>query len=422
MNSRFVFVAILGTALAAGTAAAATPTFSKDVAPILYKNCASCHRSGEIAPMSLLSYEETRPWAKSIREMVSRGQMPPWHADQPHGTFSNDRRLTDAEKGTLIAWADGGAPQGNPNDLPAAPKFAEGWTIGKPDVVLTMPKPFEVPASGTIQYQYFRIPTNFTEDKWVQAFEVKPGNRKVVHHILAFASDPAKSPLPAAFTQVLPKMPGMGSGAQQGPGTLIAATAVGSNASIFEPGSALRIPAGAVITFQIHYTSNGTAGTDQSSIGLVFAKEPPHTEIHTTQVMNPMMRIPAGAADQAVDTAIEFNEDTHITAMIPHTHLRGKAWEYRLIYPNGDSKVVLSVPKYDFNWQTWYVFATPLAAPKGSRLEATAHYDNSVNNKFNPDPKVEVRWGDQTWNEMQYTAITYYVDHQAPPEATAAQR
>lgn len=420
MNSRFTLFAIVGTALMTGSAAVgAPPTFSKDVAPILYKNCASCHRSGEIAPMSLLTYEEARPWAKSIREMVSRGQMPPWHAEQPHGTFSNDRRLTDAEKSTLVAWADAGAPQGDPKDLPAVPKFTEGWTIVKPDLILSMAKPFTVPASGTIEYQYFRIPTNFTEDKWVQAFEVKPGNRKVVHHILAFASDPAKSPLPTAFTQVLPRMPGMGSGGQQGPGTLIAATAVGSNATVFEPGSALRIPAGSVLMFQIHYTANGTAAMDQSSIGLVFAKEAPHTEIHTTQIMDPLMKIPAGVADQAVDTAIEFNEDTHITAMIPHTHLRGKAWEYRLIYPDGTSKVVLSVPKYDFNWQTWYVFATPLAAPKGSRLEATAHYDNSVNNKYNPDPKVEVRWGDQTWNEMQYTAITYFVDHQAAPVATA---
>lgn len=426
MNSRFTFVAILGTALVAGNAVGATPTYSKDVAPILYKNCASCHRSGEIAPMSLLTYEQTRPWAKSIREMVSRGQMPPWHAEQPHGTFLNDRRLTDTDKGTLVAWVDAGAPQGDPKDLPPAPKFAEGWQIGKPDLVLTMSRPFEVPASGTIEYQYFRIPTNFTEDKWIQAFEVKPGNRRVVHHILVFASGPDNTMQPAAFSQVVPKMPGMqggrggrGRGGQQGPGTLIAATAVGSNASIFEPGSALRIPAGSTLTFQVHYTAYGKAETDQSSIGLAFAKEAPHTEIHTAQIMNPLMKIPAGVADQAVDTAIEFNEDTHITAMIPHTHLRGKAWEYRLIYPDGTSKVVLSVPKYDFNWQTWYVFTTPLAAPKGSRLEATAHYDNSVNNKYNPDPKVEVRWGDQTWNEMQYTAITYFVDNQAPPETTA---
>jgi hypothetical protein len=424
MTIRPVFSAITGTAFASLTllAANSTPTFTKDVAPILYKNCVSCHRPTEIAPMALLTYQQTRPWAKSIRGMVASEQMPPWHSAEPRGTFANDRRLTPGEKQTLLAWVDAGAPEGDPQDLPAEPKFTDGWQIGAPDVVLSMTKPFDVVASGTINYQYFKIPTNFTEDKWVQAFEVRPGNRNVVHHILVFANDPAKSPLPAAFVQVMPKMPGMSGSQQAGPGTLIAATAVGSNATIFRPGSALRIPAGSTLMFQIHYTAKGKAVTDQSGIGLIFAKEPPEREIHTAAILDPLMRIPPGVADQPVDTAVEFTADTHITAMIPHTHLRGKAWEYRLIYPNGDSKVVLSVPKYDFNWQTWYEFSTPLLAPKGSRLEATAHYDNSINNKANPDPTAEVRWGDQTWNEMQYTALTYYVDPPAAAETKVAQK
>jgi len=202
----------------------------------------------------------------------------------------------------------------------------------------------------------------------------------------------------------------------QNPGTLIATTAPGTNAITFEPGSALKIPAGASIVFQMHYTANGKAATDQSSIGLIFAKGTPQREIHTGSFYNVLLKVPAGAADQAVDTAIEFSEDTHITALFPHTHLRGKSWEYRLVYPDGQSRVVLSVPKYDFNWQTYYVFTTPLVALKGSRLEATAHYDNSVNNKWNPDPKIDVRWGEQTWEEMQYSGITYYVDHPAAPQ------
>ncbi len=427
MTRRFL-LALIGTGLLTVSATGGTPTFTKDVAPILYKNCATCHRAGEIAPMSLLTYQQSRPWAKSIREMVARGQMPPWHSDQPHGVFSNDRRLSEADKNTLIAWVDAGAPEGNPNDLPATPRFTEGWEIGKPDLVLTMAKAYEVPASGTIPYQYITIPTNFSEDKWVQAIEVRPGTRSVVHHILVFAREPGKTPQPGAFTTVVPKLQLTPVGhenaaAQQerlaGPGTLIATTAPGTNALVFEPGSALKIPAGSTLLFQIHYTANGKAATDQSSVGMIFAKESPQREIHTSAFLNPLLKVPAGSSDQAVDSAIEFTEDTHITALFPHTHLRGKSWEYRMIYPDGRSEVVLSVPRYDFNWQTYYVFTTPLAAPKGSRLEATAHYDNSVNNKWNPDPKKEVRWGEQTWQEMQYTGITYYVDQSAAPVTTA---
>ena len=408
--------------------AAGAPTFSKEVAPILYKNCAGCHRPGEIAPMSLLTYEQARPWAKSIREKVLSGQMPPWHAAEAHGVFANDRRLTDAEKNTLTAWVDGGAPQGDPKDLPPPPQLTEGWEIGRPDLVLSMAKPYDVPASGAIAYQFFTIPTNFTEDKWVQAIELRPGNRSVVHHILAFVREPGKPADSPAFVTVLPRKPALpaargGNASQQGqaanPDTLIATTAPGTNALIFEPGSALKIPAGATIIFQMHYTANGKAATDQSSIGLVFAKGTRQREIRTGSFYNPLLKVPAGTADQAVDSAIEFTEDTHITALFPHTHLRGKSWEYRLVYPDGQSQVVLSVPKYDFNWQTYYVFTTPLAAPKGSRLEATAHYDNSVNNKWNPDPKIDVRWGEQTWQEMQYSGITYYVDQPAGPETAA---
>ena len=391
------------------------PTFTKDVAPVLYKNCASCHRPGEIGPMSLLTYEQTRPWAKSIRECVSRGQMPPWHAEAPQGTFLNDRRLSEADKSTLIAWADGGAQQGNPKDLPPAPVFAEGWEIGNPDAVFTMSKPYSVPANGTIPYQFFSIPTNFTEDKWVQAIEVKPGARKVVHHILVFAKAPQGDSASAgdAFTQSVPKVPG--GGLRGGPGNLIATTAPGTNAMIYSKGEAMRIPKGSDLILQVHYTANGKAETDLSSVGVIFAKQPPEREMRNSAIMNPLMKVPAGAADQAIDTAIEFTQDAHITALFPHTHLRGKSWEYRLIYPDGRSQAILSVPKYDFNWQTYYLYAQPIAVPKGARLEATAHYDNSANNPSNPNPKIDVRWGEQTWDEMQYSGITYYVDSPAKP-------
>ncbi len=396
------------------TQAAPVPTFSKDVAPILYSHCASCHRPGDIAPMSLLTYEEARPWAKSIREQVSLGQMPPWHSVDARGTFSNDRRLTAAEKETLIQWATTGASQGNPKDLPPAPKFIEGWEIGTPDVVLSMAKPFEVPATGTIGYQYVTVPTNFTEDRWVQAIEVRPGARAVVHHVLVFNREPGVQPRAEAFVLVTPKPPEHSKPA--GPGTLIATTAPGTNAMTFEPGSAIRIKAGSSLVFQIHYTSNGKPTADRTSVGMIFAKQPPRQEIRTSAFYNPFFTLPAGSDNQQVDSAIQFNQDVHITALFPHTHLRGKSWQYQLVYPDGRSEAVLSVPKYDFNWQTYYVFAKPLAVPKGSRLEATAHYDNSEANRWNPDSKVDVHWGEQTWQEMQYSGITYFVDEPVSQE------
>lgn len=408
----FVVIAIPG----ARTSPPTVPTFSKDVAPILFKNCAGCHRPGDIAPMSLLTYENVRPWAKSIREQVAVGNMPPWHATQPHGTFSNDRRLSERDKDILLRWADGGAPKGESKDLPPPPAFAEGWEIGKPDVVISMQKEFTVPESGTINYQFFEAPTNFTEDKWVQAIEVRPGARSVVHHVLVFCREPGTR-RSHAFEQVVPKLGGFGHGGARGesqrdglPGALIATTAPGTNAMIFKPGAAIRIRAGAVFAFQIHYTANGTPTTDRTSVGLTFAKQPPKQEIRNSAFVNPMFLIPPGAANHAVESAIQFTEDSHIWALFPHTHLRGKSWEYRLVYPDGRTEVVLSVPKYDFNWQTYYVFASPLAVPKGTRLEATAHYDNSTANRFNPDPKVAVKWGPQTWEEMQYSGITYSID------------
>lgn len=408
--------------MVAGMAAAGTPTFTKDVAPILDKNCVTCHRPGEIAPMSLMSYDEARPWAKSIKTAVALGKMPPWHSEDPRGTFSNDRRLTDQEKQTLIDWADQGAKKGDMKDLPAVPTFTEGWEIGKPDVVLKMEKPFAVPASGTIPYQYFQIPTNFKEDTWVQAIEVRPGVRSVVHHLLVFCREPDGAVAHPPFMPVVPKMPPFASnGGPKSPGVLIATTAPGTNAMSFPEGTALLVKAGSVLTFQVHYTANGKPTNDISTVGLILAKHPPQQEMRTSAFMNPMFTLPPGDANKEVDSAIEFTQDSHIYAIFPHTHLRGKDWAYQLVYPDGHKQAVLSVPHYDFNWQTYYTFTKPLAVPKGARLEAVAHYDNSVNNPSNPDPTVAVHWGEQTWQEMQYTGLTFTVDEAASP-ATGGQR
>jgi len=427
---RLIYTAAISTTVlvltaipSARTGFAGTPTFSKDVAPILFKNCASCHRPGDIAPMSLLTYENARPWAKAIREKVAAGSMPPWHATQAHGVFSNDRRLSEKDKDTMIRWADGGAPKGDPKDLPPLPKFAEGWEIGTPDTIISMPREFEVKESGTIAYQFFEAPTNFTEDKWIQAIEVRPGARSVVHHVLVFCREPGARRAPA-FTQVVPNLGGLGhGGGEQGlPGSLIATTAPGTNAMVFKPGSALRIKAGAVFAFQVHYTANGAATKDRTSVGVIFAKQAPQQEIRNSAFVNPLFVIPPGADNQEVESAIQFTEDSHIWALFPHTHLRGKSWEYRLVYPDGRAEAVLTVPKYDFNWQTYYVFEKPLSVPKGARLEAKAHYDNSAANKWNPDPKIAVRWGPQTWEEMQYSGITYSVDEPRREQTTVGSR
>jgi len=259
-----------------------------------------------------------------------------------------------------------------------------------------------------------------------KGIEIRPGVRSVVHHVLVFASEPGVPARPQPF---LPANAGpLGPIAQQlGPavvaavrnrlqnanssrGPLIATTAPGTNAVMFPSGEALRIKAGSVLTLQIHYTATGKPEQDRSSVGFIFARESPKQEVHNASFINVQLVIPPGADNHRVDSQIEFTEDTHIVALFPHTHLRGKSWEYRLTYPDGREEVVLSVPHYDFNWQTYYEFAKPLAIPKGSRLLAIAHYDNSPNNKANPNPGVEVRWGDQTWQEMQYSGITYTVD------------
>jgi hypothetical protein len=432
--------AALSPQVAFAQAPASGPTFTKDVAPILYKNCVSCHRPGEMAPMPLLTFQQVRPYANAIGRRVQNGTMPPWHAEAPVGHFLNERRLTAEEKDTIARWVAARSPQGDPNDLPPAPTFVEGWAIGTPDAVVSMQKEFEVPASGTIDYQNFPIPTNFTEDKWVQAMELRTSAASVVHHILVFARENGVEPRRDPFRQValpnggnhgvtLPERPErpqqaapQGAGQNQAPRapvrqTLIASLAPGSTTMVFQPGTALHVKAGTTLIFQVHYTANGTVTKDQSRMGFIFAKEPPRQEIMSSQFMNPQLILPPGAGNQRVDSEIEFTQDSHIWALIPHTHLRGKSWEYQLKYPDGRSEVVLSVPKYDFNWQTYYHYTKPLAAPKGSRLQAIAHYDNSTANRSNPDPKVEVHWGEQTWEEMQYTGITYTIDAAQPTTA-----
>jgi hypothetical protein len=374
--------------------------------------------------MSLLTYKDVRPHAKAIRDEISEGNMPPWHADAPKGTFLNERGLTDEEKQVLFRWVANGAPEGDRGQLPPAPTYSEGWSIGTPDVVLQMPEEYKVPAEGMIEYEYFYIPTDFKEAKWVEAIEVRPGNREVVHHVLAyyvavpdvkpvpvFRPNPAQTGFPERAAQ--PTRPRQH---EKTPRRLVATYAPGTLPQVMRPGTAMRLEPGGIIELQMHYTANGQAAGDRTTVGIRFSKDPQPQEVRASHFFNAKLKLPAGVAETRVDADINFVTDATVWGIFPHTHVRGKKWEYTLELPDGTKTTVLSVPRYDFNWQTYYMFKEPLQVPKGARLVSSAWYDNSAANKSNPDPKIDVIWGDQTWEEMQYTGILF---SPALPTATA---
>ncbi|HUE87003.1 MAG TPA: hypothetical protein VMO26_13085 [Vicinamibacterales bacterium] len=397
-------VAIAGTLVAAqGASPRATVTYTMDVAPILYASCTECHRPAMAAPMSLMSYEDVRPWARAIKQRVVTREMPPWSADAPHGMFRNDPSLSQKDIDTISAWVDAGAPKGDDKDLPPAPGYVDGWTIGTPDAIFTMTEPFQVPADGTIPYQYIRIPTNLAEDKWIQAIEFKPGDRRVVHHIIASAQPAGgnarneRTPGRTSLGGITPNKPGV----------------------TFAPGIARRLPANSEIILQMHYTTIGEATSDVTSVGVIYARQPPTRMIAGGNVLNFRFAIPPGAANHEVRAERTFADDTLVTTMMPHMHVRGKSMTYIAHYPDGRQETLLHVPRYDFNWQHSYELAEPKKMPKGTRLEVIATFDNSSGNPFNPDPTATVRWGDQTWEEMM---IGFYSTVVPAPEATTRQR
>jgi mono/diheme cytochrome c family protein len=402
MRTKQVGIAVgLTIGFAAGVAHAerAPVTFSKDVAPIFYNHCVECHRPTMFAPMSLLTYEDARPWARAIKQRVLSREMPPWGADPAIGHFRNDSRLSQSDIDMIVAWVDGGAQKGNDADLPSRPHFAEGWTIGEPDVVLTMTEPYHIPARGTIPYQYIRIPVDFSEDRWLKAIEIRPGSRAHVHHVIAYtqAKGGSLSENPLGRTNIggtTPNKPGV----------------------IFGDGVARLLRGNSEIVLQMHYTTNGTEADDRTSVALIFAKEPPKKMLRGGMALNGRFEIPAGAPNHEVRALQTFNEDTVLTSMTPHMHSRGKDMTYVAHYPDGRSETLLSVPKYDFDWQLTYQLAEPKSLPKGTTLEVIAHFDNSPNNKSNPDPNAVVRWGDQTWEEMMIGFFGTITD--VTPEAT----
>ena len=387
------------TALAASNSAPVT--FNKDVLPILQKNCQGCHRPGELAPMSFLSYSETRPWAKAMKQAVVTKKMPPWFAEKGH--FANDRTLTDDEVSTLARWADNGAPEGDAKDKPAPLAFQDGWNI-QPDLIVEMPKEFQVAASGTINYQNFLVKVNFPEDRWVVAAEMRPGNPKVVHHGRVIVRPPTSTWMAMAVPGEPYEEGSDGMGGARAGTDLLGKYNPGLGAQSFEvDGSAKFIPKGSDLVFNLHYTAVGTPQTDRSKVGLVFAKHPPNLRYWmspgTPAAFN--LVIPAGDSNAEVVSEVTIGVDgARLVYIQPHLHLRGKDYEIRLTYPTGETETIFK-GVWDFNWQVGYQLAKPVPVPKGTKILAIAHYDNSINNKFNPDPTKTVWWGDQNWDEMQ---------------------
>lgn len=370
-------------------------TYANQISRLIQRRCEGCHRAGEVAPFALTDYEEVVGWAEMIEEVTQQRRMPPWHADPDHGHFKNDASLTQTELDQIKQWVAAGAPQGDLAELPKPQTFATGWQIGTPDAIVPMAtKPFEVPATGVVPYQYFVVDPKFTEDKWVSAAECRIGNRAVVHHIIVATHDKGRR---AAHGEIDSEW--------------ITATAPGSPPLVLPDGYAKLIPAGTKLLFQMHYTPNGTAQTDISSVGFKFVDPSTVKKIvGTRQAVNTDFRIPPRAENHEVKSRFKFRQDALMLSMFPHMHLRGKAFRYTVKYPDGKTEVLLDVPQYDFNWQNGYEFAEPKSMPAGTILECVAAFDNSENNLANPNPNKTVRWGDQTWDEMMIGYFNLAVD------------
>jgi peroxiredoxin len=361
-------------------------TYCRDVAPLLQKRCVTCHRAGQVAPFALTSYRSAAGRAETIREMLEGGRMPPWHADPRYGHFANDARMPDSEKQVVYDWIAAGCPEGDPADLPPPRTFPDSWTIPGPDLVVSLPEPFTVPAQGTLEYQFIDVDPGFREDKWVRAAEVRPSNRKVVHHCSVYLRPP-QSAEPAAAGELgsyclIPWTPGTGP-------------------MVFPEGMAKLVPAGWHFLFVMHYTPVGSEQTDQTSLALTFADpNAVRQEVATKIMMDLDLCIPPHAADHRVEQTWRVKRPVLLLALFPHMHLRGKSFRYDVTYPDGSAEVLLEVPRYDFNWQHRYDLAEPKRLPAGSLLRCTAVYDNSADNPANPDPEATVRAGQQSWDEM----------------------
>jgi len=389
----------------------AAPTFYRDVLPILQQHCQVCHRPGEIAPLPLMTYEQTHAWADQIRDAARAKRMPPWFADPCCGHFSNDISLSPQEISTISSWADANAPAGDPHDAPPPPHWAKGWNIPQPDLVLRMPKPVVLRATGDVEYTYEIVPTNFSENKWVQMSEVRPSSRAHVHHAVIYIRPPDSpwlrgAPLGVPFTASSLKDEKLRHQAHETDTDMLLVYAPGSSPDEWPDGTAKFIPAHSDLVFQMHYTTNGHAASDRTSIGMVFAKQPPKQRVLTLQLANDHdpIPIPPNAENYRVEVHGTLPNDATLLSFFPHMHLRGKRFEYNIVHhdkdhPDKSIETLLKV-NYDFYWQLSYRLAEPRPLKAGTDLQAVAWYDNSRHNAHNPDPDSAVTWGDQTYNEM----------------------
>jgi hypothetical protein len=373
------------------------------VAPILYRRCAECHRAGDIAPMSLITYDEVRPWGKSIKKAVAAGDMPPWDASPAVGHFKNDISLPKSEIDTIVAWVDAGAPEGDPAALPARPEFPSGWRLGEPDAIVDLPS-FDVADSGADRFPSIFVELGNTETKYVRAVELHIGNRRVLHHMVLFQG-------PFAMTQdiVDTRSPGNRKSALADMPKLLYVWAAGSPPIEFPEGMGHVLPANQVLTLNMHYHPSGKAGTDSSKLGLYYTDKAPEKEYQTAVAIKPSLRIPANS-DDTTDTAYYlFHQDSRVLSYLPHMHQRGAAVKYTLRYPDGRDEVVLDVPRYSYDWQWIYQLSDPKDVPAGTLLVVDARWDNSAANPRNPNPNVDLHFGEGTDDEMLVGFVDFVV-------------
>jgi peroxiredoxin/Ca2+-binding EF-hand superfamily protein/mono/diheme cytochrome c family protein len=377
-------------------------TYHNRISRIIQTNCIECHRRGGVAPFSLETYEDVVAHAGMIRKVVERGTMPPWFAAPPQegqpSPWANDRSLSAGDKADLLAWLKSDRPLGDPADAPLPRTFPDGWLIGKPDAVFEFPRPVPIKATGIMPYQHIMVETNLTEDKWLKAVEVRPSAREVVHHVLVFVLPPGNE-----------DADGLRDTAADGRRGFFAIYVPGQSVLSYPEGFAKRLPKASRLLFQMHYTPNGTATEDKTSIGLVFAEKEPQYEVKVVGIVNTRFRIPPGADNYPVEATLRVPIQATVLGFLPHMHLRGKAFRYEITLPGGKTETLLDIPHYDFNWQLYYRLAEPRPLPPGTVVKATGWYDNSEKNPANPDPKKTVRWGLQTTDEMMLGYLEYYV-------------
>lgn len=375
---------------------ASAPTFHNRISRIVQANCQQCHRAGGVAPFALETFEQVEAKSAMIRKMVGRDLMPPWFAKAPaagqHSPWMNDRTLAERDKADLLAWLDAGKPLGDPKDAPLPRHWPAEWQIGTPDAIVQIPQAIEVKATGTMPYQNVVADPHFTEDKWIRGFEIQPTAREVVHHVLIFAQNPN-----AGIAEKLDAVSGF-----------FAAYVPGNNSIVYPDGFAKPLPAGSKLLFQIHYTPNGTATRDQIRIGLLFAKQPPQHIVRTIGIGAHRLSIPPNDDNHPESATIPVPKEVKLLGFMPHMHVRGKAFRYEAILPDGTARTLLEVPRYDFNWQLAYRYAEPPTIPAGSTVRAIGWFDNSSKNPANPDPNKTVRWGPQTTDEMMLGYVEYY--------------